>query len=157
MFVSVRNTFFHEIVDLQAIESGDEQMRRRAKSVGSVLLQGQEVIALEQASISSLKEWFGRSRTVQEQAPVMMKSFSNSSLSTMCMEGDSEVDSFGEEVHTLDHACLRVEQEFEAQFGSQHDDAGAGLGGQHCPLSACRSDHAFEARTVDRIECVLRS
>jgi len=55
----------------------------------------------------------------------MKKSLSNSSLSTMCMEGDCEVDSLGEEVHTLDHACLRVEREFEAQFGRQHDDAGA--------------------------------
>jgi len=125
MFVSVRNTFLHEIVDLQAIENGDEQMRRRAKSVGSVLLQGQEVIALEQASISSLKEWFGRSSGMQEQAPAMKKSLSNSSLSTVCMEGDGEVDSLGEEVYTFDHARSRVEQEFEAKFGRQSDDVEA--------------------------------
>merc|ERR1712061_315447 len=86
MFVSVRNTFLHEIVDLQALESGDEQIRRRAKSVGSVLLQEQEVIALEQASISSLKEWFAHSSGMQEQAPSLKKSLSNSSLSTMFME-----------------------------------------------------------------------
>merc|ERR1711920_917317 len=73
----------------------------------------------EQASISSFKEWFGRSKGVQEQAPAMTKSLSNSSLSTMCMEGDCEVDSFGEEAHTLDHAHFRVEQEY------QSDDARA--------------------------------
>jgi len=82
-------------------------------------------IALEQASISSLKEWFSRSRGVQEQAPAMKKSLSNCSLSTMCMEGDSEVDSLFEEAHTFDHACWRVEQEFEAKFGCQRDDVGA--------------------------------